>query len=220
MRIRTTFLAIAGAALALAPAATAHITLNPKQAAAGSWSELLVRVPNERDSANTIKVDLKLPDGFLFASYAPVPGWKVQVVKRKLAAPMQTEDGPVSEVVSEVIWSGDGVTGKIAPGQFMDFPLSVQVPGNAGDTLVFPALQTYDSGEIVRWIGGPDADEPAPRVAVTAAAEPGTGMAGQPAAPAAAPASHDGLTIGLAAGGLALAAGALALNAFRRKQFA
>ena len=36
--------------------------------------------------------------------------------------------------------------------------------------LVFPALQTYTGGEVVRWIGSPDADEPAPRIQLTAAA--------------------------------------------------
>jgi uncharacterized protein len=29
------------------------------------------------------------------------------------------------------------------------------------------ALQTYDNGEVVRWIGAPDSEEPAPQVAVT-----------------------------------------------------
>ena len=36
--------------------------------------------------------------------------------------------------------------------------------GKPGDKLTFKALQTYDDGEIVRWIGPEDADEPAPTV--------------------------------------------------------
>ena len=44
------------------------------------------------------------------------------------------------------------------PGQFRDFPISVQIPGKAGDTLTFKALQTYSNGEVVRWIGATDAD--------------------------------------------------------------
>ena len=42
---------------------------------------------------------------------------------------------------------GSGSQGKIAPGEFMDFPLSVQVPDKAGTTLTFKALQTYDNGK-------------------------------------------------------------------------
>jgi uncharacterized protein len=38
--------------------------------------------------------------------------------------------------------------GKIGPGQFTDFPLSVQVPGKPGDKLTFNAIQTYSNGEV------------------------------------------------------------------------
>ena len=40
----------------------------------------------------------------------------------------------------------------------------------AGSSLVFPAVQTYSGGEVVRWIGDESADEPAPAIAVLAAA--------------------------------------------------
>ena len=64
-----------------------------------------------------------------------------------------------------MIFSG----GKLAPGQFQDFPLSVQIPGKAGEELTFKAVQTYDNGEVVRWIGAPESEHPAPQVLVTAA---------------------------------------------------
>lgn len=179
MRAKTAMTVTAIALLAIPAAAQAHITLNPKQAPAGDFTELLVRVPNEQDKAATTKVDLKLPPGFIFASYEPRAGWNVKVIKQKLAKPIQTDDGPVSEQVSELIWAGDGSSqGRIGPGQFTDFPLSVQIPGEAGQTLTFKAIQTYSNGDIVRWIGPPNADKPAPRVMVTASSEGGHGSAG------------------------------------------
>ena len=44
------------------------------------------------------------------------------------------------------------------------------------DALEFPALQTYDSGEVVRWIeptppGGEEPEHPAPAVAFAAATD-------------------------------------------------
>ena len=39
--------------------------------------------------------------------------------------------------------------------------------GKAGDALTFKALQTYEDGDVVRWIGPEDADEPAPIVTLT-----------------------------------------------------
>jgi uncharacterized protein len=152
-------------ALALPATAGAHITLQPKEAAAGGFTKLDVRVPNEKDNASTTKVDLQLPPGFVFASYAPAPGWTAKVIKRKLAKPVQTDDGEIANEVRRIVWSG----GKIGPGQFVDFPLSVQIPDKAGRKLTFKALQTYSDGEVVRWIGPPDSERPAPQVAVTAA---------------------------------------------------
>jgi len=128
-----------------------------------------VRVPNESADANTTKVAVRFPEGFGDVSYQAVPGWQVKVVHDKLKKPIQTDDGPVTEGVSEVIFSG----GKLPPGEFQDFPLSVQIPGKAGEELTFKAVQTYDDGEVVRWIGAPETEHPAPQVLVTPPKEAG-----------------------------------------------
>ena len=130
------------AALALASAAQGHVTVQPDTAPAGGFVRLDVRVPNEREDATTTKVALQLPDGFAEASYQPVPGWTVKVKKTKLAEPITTDEGDkLTEQVSQVTWTG----GKIAPGEFQDFPVSVQIPDKPGTTLTFKAVQTYDN---------------------------------------------------------------------------
>jgi hypothetical protein len=125
-----------------------------------------------------VKVDVKLPPGFVSASWEAVPGWSVRAVKQKLSKPVQTDDGPIDEQVGEIVWTAADRKAGIQPGEFRDFPLSVVIPGKAGQTLTFKALQTYSNGSVVRWIGAPDTDEPAPQVKLTAAHPP----AGQPAA--------------------------------------
>jgi periplasmic copper chaperone A len=158
-----------GAALVLPGAASAHVTVQPNEAEAKAFVVEDVRVPNEEQSANTTKVVVQFPPGFAEVSFQPVPGWSVKVKKTKLAQPIKTDEGDtLTEQVSEVTWSG----GKIAPGQFQDFPVSMQIPDKAGSALTFKALQTYDNGKVVRWIGPPDAQEPAPQVKVTAASDP------------------------------------------------
>jgi uncharacterized protein YcnI len=224
-------LAAGAVALALPAAASAHVTVQPSSAAAGGFTRLDVRVPNERDDAGTIKVDVKLPPGFIFASYEPVPGWDVKVIREKLDEPVATDEGfEVDEQVSRIVWTGHGSQGVIGPGQFRDFGLSVAIPdGKPGDKLTFKALQTYQGGEVVRWIGAPDSDEAAPQLTLTAAeGESGHGApaSGQPSsgANASAPAtaagdddSGDGLaTIALIVGALGLLAGLAALVAARR----
>ena len=163
--------ATAVAALAVPAAAQAHVTLQPNQAAAGAFTVLDVRVPTERDDASTAKVDVQFPNGFASVSYQAVPGWRVRVIKKRLATPIQTDDGPITEGVSRMVWTRTNRGGGIKPGQFQDFPISVQIPGRAGAKLTFKALQTYSNGEIVRWIGASGSDTPAPQVTVTAAAQ-------------------------------------------------
>ncbi len=213
---------VAAAALALPAAAGAHVTLQPSEVPAGGFTRLDVRVPNERDDAGTTKVDVQMPPGFAFASYEPIPGWKVKITKRKLAEPIESHGEQITEEVGRITWTGDGRTGIIRPGQFQDFGLSLGMPDKPGAKLTFKALQTYSNGEVVRWIGAADADEPAPQVELTASeGEHGAApAAAQPAAPAAD--DDDGApvwlaVIALALGALGLLAGLAGLAAGRRR---
>ena len=213
--MRSTMLAsaaLAAALLAAPAAAQAHVTVQPNKAPAGGFVRLDVRVPNERDDAATTKVDVKFPPGFAEASYEKVPGWSIKVTKAKLAKPIQTDDGPVTEGVSRITWTADRTGDGIPPGAFQDFGLSVQVPGRVGDTLTFKALQTYSNGTIVRWIGAAGSDTPAPTVHVTAAS-------GGEAAPASSGDSSNGLAVtALIVGALGLITGAAGLMAGRRRR--
>ena len=160
MRSTRTLAAAFVAALVLPAAAQAHVTLQPATAPADGYVVQAVRVPNERDDAATTKVVVQMPPGIDYAAYQPVAGWKAKV-------------DSTGDAVSKVTFTA---TGKgIAPGSFQDFPLQVHVPDKAGTTLTFKALQTYAGGEVVRWIGAPDSDNPAPQVEVTEAAEEGHG---------------------------------------------
>jgi uncharacterized protein YcnI len=221
-------------ALAGPGAAQAHVTLQPKAAPAGAYVVQDVRVPNESDEAVTTKVAVQFPEGFASASYQPVDGWSVKVVKEKLATPVKTDDGEITEGVRTITWTATSEAAGIAPGQFQDFPLSVRIPGKAGDTLTFKALQTYSDGTVARWIGAPDADKPAPQVQVTEAAEAhhapaapaadGTATTASASAPAVATSGagdaegSDTLAIiALAVGALGLAAGGASLVSARRR---
>jgi periplasmic copper chaperone A len=223
MTIRTYILAAAvAAALALAPAAGAHVTLQPEQAPAGGFTRLDVRVPNERDNAGTTKVEVQFPPGFLFVSYEPTPGWDIEIAMRKLDKPVEQFGEQITEEVDRVIITGDGETGVIQPGQFKDFGLSLGMPeGRPGSKLTFKALQTYSNGEVVRWIGPPDSEEPAPQVELTPAEgeEPASAPA-QQQAPAASEDDDEGnglAIVALVVGAAGLAAGLTALLMGRRR---
>jgi uncharacterized protein YcnI len=220
-------------ALAVPAVVQAHVTVQPNTAAAGSYVVEDVRVPNETDDAVTTKLAVQFPEGFAEASYQTVPGWSVKVVKEQLATPVKTDDGEVTEGVKTITWTATSKADGIAPGQFQDFPLSVQIPGKAGDTLTFKALQTYSDGTVARWIGAPDTDKPAPQVQVTAAADDhhaaaapaagGTVTTENTSAPVAAVSGSDDsdsntlAIIALIVGALGLLAGGAGLASARRR---
>ena len=218
---------VAALALACPAAAGAHVTLQPPEAPAGGFARLDVRVPNERDDAGTVKVDVQLPPGVATASYEPVPGWDVKVTREQLDEPIDVHGDEVTEQVSRITWTGDPEAGGIIePGQFQDFGVSLRVPdGDAGSELTFKALQTYQGGEVVRWIGAEDAEEPAPTVTLAAAEEEAhadeAAADARPVAAQTAADGDDGSTDGLAiaaliVGALGLAAGLAGLVAARR----
>jgi uncharacterized protein len=166
--------AAAMAALVLPATASAHVSLHPNEVPTGAFATLDIRVPNESDKANTTKIAVQLPPGFIDVSPEYLQGWTPDIRTAKLAKPVKTDDGLVTEGVKEIVWSG----GKIPPGQFLNFPISTEIPGKAGQTLTFKVLQYYDDGEVARWIGGPDSEEPAPDIDVTAAGGPLQDVAG------------------------------------------
>jgi hypothetical protein len=137
----------------------------------------------------------------------------------KLAKPVELFGDEVTERVASVTWSG----GQIRPGEFDEFGMSAKLPKGAGKELVFPAVQTYANGEVVRWIGPPDAEEPAPRVKLTAAEGEEPAAATQPAAPAGGDGDDAGGTdtltvVALVLGAAGLAAGLAALLARSRER--
>lgn len=165
----------AAAVVALSGTAFAHVSVQPQgEAAKGGYATVNFKVPNERDDASTVKLEVSMPTEHPLASVMPqdVPGWKAEVTRSKLDKPLEVHGKQITEAVTKVTWTADG--SKIAPGRFQQFPVSLgQLPEDA-DQLVFKALQTYDNDEVVRWIeepaeGGEEPESPAPVLQLSAA---------------------------------------------------
>ncbi|MFE5969015.1 YcnI family protein [Streptomyces sp. NPDC056463] len=161
----------------LSGTAFAHVGVQPQgEAAKGGYATVNVKVPNERDNASTIKVEVNFPADHPLASVMPqpVPGWKSEVTKSKLAKPLELHGKSINEAVTKVTWTAEG-DAKIGPGQFQQFPLSLgQLPEDT-DQLVIKAIQTYDNNEVVRWIeepkDGAELQNPAPVLKLSAASD-------------------------------------------------
>ena len=147
-------LLIATIALVVFVAATpalAHVTVSPEEAARGTTTTFTFSVPNEIDSAKTVKVEIFFPDDAAFdeVNAQPVAGWTAFASKES------------------AVWQGGSISGD----DKVEFALTVGPMPN-GDSIVFKALQTYDNGEVVRWIdasptNGAEPEHPAPVVTLT-----------------------------------------------------
>ncbi|QKW20879.1 YcnI family protein [Kitasatospora sp. NA04385] len=170
-------LALAGAALlASAVPAAAHVTVQSGNAQQGGYTAVAFRVPNESDTASTVKVEVNLPADHPMASVRtqPVPGWTAVMEKSKLDKPLDSHGQQITEAVTKITWTANDGT-KIAPGQYQDFSVSLGALPTDTDKLTFKALQTYDNGDVVRWIeeakdGQPEPAKPAPTLKLTKAA--------------------------------------------------
>ncbi len=195
MKIRIALSLSALAGLVLAPAAAAHVTVNPDKAPARSFTRFDLRVPTEED-VPTVKVRVQLPPGLEEVTYQPKAGWQ------------RTVEGRV------VTWSG----GKIGPEEFDDFAFSTELPDTPGKELVFPTLQTYAEGKVVRWIEAESGQFPAPRLTIEAA-EGGTNTtATTTAAKEDDGDDHDELALGFGIAGFAAGLLALGLTLVRRRR--
>lgn len=144
---RTLLLTVATTvALLLTPsAALAHASLDVAELPAGSTTDVVMRVPIERQGPGNELVDILVPAGFTVAGCVEDAGWTCSV-----------EEQADGTVVSFSRGDGD---------QALDqFGFTLTAPGDERED-VLPTVQGYTDGVEVAWIGE-GGDRPAPTVTV------------------------------------------------------
>ena len=172
----TTAVALAVTAMS----ASAHVTIDTfGPVEQGSFSKLGFSVPNERDDAGTVTISVQMPQDrpIAFVSVQPKPGWEVETTTRTLETPVEGEGGTITEAVDTITWTATGDT-QINPGEFDWFWVSAGPLPTDVDSLSFPTIQTYSSGEEVAWIepigaDGTEPEHPAPTVELVAPSDAG-----------------------------------------------
>jgi uncharacterized protein YcnI len=154
--------------------ASAHVTVSSPDAAQGGFGKIVFRVPNESDTASTVKLRIQLPTDTPFASVSTeaVPGWTPTLTKTTVNPPIKDDDGnEISEAVSVVEFAADPGNSGIGPGQFQEFSLSVG-PFPDAKSLAFSVVQSYSDGTETAWIdptvqGQPEPEHPAPTLTLS-----------------------------------------------------
>jgi uncharacterized protein len=212
------------------------VTVSAVGATSGGSDQIITfRAPTESATASTIGLKVQLPPGSPIASVLvqPLPGWTSKETSVKLTTPIKTDDGDITEAVSEIDWSADSASAGIPPGHFQQFIIIAgQLPKVT--SLTFKAIQTYSDGTVVSWIDTPapgstaDLAHPAPvltlapaasATAVAASAAPAAASSTTPVAASTDSASKGAATAGIVLGavGAVLGAAALTLVLLRRR---
>ncbi len=204
---------VAALVVLLAAPAAAHVSVQPlegQEARVGETVTVTVRVPNER-SVGTERVALFFPEPIQEVAVVPSPGWTVTATTLSRETPVESlnrvssvpivpihegedhtggdeplpEDPPAAGPetftdVTDLAWEG----GPLGADEVADFVVTLG-PLPDVPTLMFKATQTYEDGEVVRWIEEPVDDEtelafPAPTLElVGATTEPSTTTAAE-----------------------------------------
>ena len=114
-------------------AAFAHVTVWPRESAAGTYEKYVVRVPTE-GKIDTQSVELRVPDGVEIVSVATPVGYRYEVRR-------------VGPRITAIVWSAI-----IKPGEFMEFAFMARNPKALGE-LRWEAVQRFIDGSTTEWNG-------------------------------------------------------------------
>lgn len=206
------------AVLMMAAPAAAHVTVTTiGSATQGGYTVLDFKVPSESDTASTVKLDVILDTPLPSIDPQPLAGWRVSTKRVKLATPITTDDGTITDGVGEIMWTakGHGASAGVPPENFQQFFVSGGPLPNQ-DTMTFRAIQTYSNGDVVKWIetqapGAAEPEHPAPVLQLASASGTSTGTPAP--GKAAKSSSSDGLGRGIAIAALVVALIAAGLSA-------
>lgn len=125
--------------------AFAHVTLETREARAGTSYKAVLKVPHGCDGAATVKVRVQIPEGVIAVKPMPKAGWQIETVKGAYAKSYPYFHGEqLSEGVKEIVWSG----GKLPDEHYEEFVFSSFLAGELkSGPLYIPVTQGCEKGE-------------------------------------------------------------------------
>ena len=171
----------------MAASAVAHVTVAaPGVTAGASDASITFHVPTESDTANTVGLKLRAADRPPIAGVlvAPQTGWTATITQTKLTTPIHTDDGNITQVVSEIDWKALARRGHRARDSRRIPHIAGKLPDGV-TALTFKAIQIYSDGTQVAWMNrqppaaAPNPNTP-PRLKLPAASETGSARRPQP----------------------------------------
>lgn len=140
-------------AVLAATSALAHVTLETPQAAAGSYYKAVFRVSHGCAGSPVTQLIVNIPAGVQGAKPMAKPGWRIDIERAKLVAPVTSHGVTVTDDVSAIRFTG----GPLPDSHYDEFALSVKLPDAAGP-LYWKVSQVCEQGR-VDWVELPQAGQ-------------------------------------------------------------
>ncbi|KQY20969.1 DUF1775 domain-containing protein [Rhizobium sp. Root483D2] len=169
---RTTLLALA-VSLGAAASAQAHASFETDEVASESSFKAVLQIPHGCDGEATTEVQVKLPEGFVFAKPQPKAGWELEIIKGDYQKSYDNHGTAVTSGPLEIRWKN----GNLSDDFYDTFVISGKISGFDQETqLAFPVTQFCGTSGKVVWDEIPaegqsahSLEHPAPTVTVTPA---------------------------------------------------
>lgn len=146
-RISISLLA-AGFSLAGAAQAFAHASFEIDKAVSERGFKAILQIPHGCDGKPTTDVQIKLPEGFVFAKPQPKPGWTLEIIKGDYLKTYDNHGTPVKSGPLEIRWKG----GELSDDYYDTFVISGRISGFDKETvLAFPVTQLCGTDGRVVW---------------------------------------------------------------------
>jgi len=124
----------------IAAAASAHVSITPRESTAGATEKYVVRVPTE-GKVTTTGAELEVPEGVVIETLAVPAGWKYELKRQ-------------GERIVGVVWQMD-----IKPGEFAEFAFVARNPRDKTQ-IVWTLRQRFADGTVTDWTKGPNGIRP------------------------------------------------------------
>jgi uncharacterized protein YcnI len=121
----------------------AHATVQPRQAAQGSYQRLAIAATHGCEGSATTQVIVTIPESLMGAKPMPKAGWVVETEVRDLAQPYLSHGKEIKRDVRTITWKG----GKLLDAHFDEFVISVKVWDKTGK-IYLPVTQLCDQGRL------------------------------------------------------------------------
>jgi uncharacterized protein YcnI len=127
--------AIAAVVLVLPAAASAHVSVTPRESMAGATEKYTIRIPTE-DKVATTGAEIEFPEGVIVETIQVPMGWKYDVTRKD------------DRIVSMKIQAD------VKPGEFIEVAFVARNPRDKKE-IVWTLRQRFADGKVTDWTVGP-----------------------------------------------------------------